>query len=57
MSTTYDDPESMIKLAEFFIKMSQFQEKYDHTIIALDCQVTAKTLLYWAKVALEVNKK
>lgn len=57
MSTTYDDPESMIKLSEFFIKMSQFQKKYDHPIIALDCYVTAKTLLYWAKVALEENKK
>jgi len=57
LSRTYDDPESMIKLSEFFIKMSQFQEKYDHPIIALDCYVTAKTLLYWAKVTLGVNKK
>lgn len=51
------EPESMIKLSQFFIKMSEFQKKYDHPILASDCFITAKTLLYWAKVALEEPKK
>lgn len=52
----YENPEEMIKLAEFYIKMSQYQQKYDHPNVASDCFITAKSLLYWAKVILEGHK-
>jgi len=48
-----NDPDALIKLSEFYFKMSEFQLKYDHTIMALNCYITSKTLLYWAKVVLE----
>jgi hypothetical protein len=43
----------MIKLSEFFIKMSEYQQTFDHPKMASDSYVTAKTLLYWAMVGLE----
>ena len=56
MKKIYQNPEDMIKLAEFYVKMGQFQKKYDHPMMASDCFITAKTLLYWAKVILEGHK-
>ncbi len=56
MKKIYQNPEDMIKLAEFYVKMGQFQKKYDHPNMASDCFITAKTLLYWAKVILEGHK-
>jgi hypothetical protein len=47
-----NDPETMLRLSEFYFKMSEFQLKYDHPRMALNCYITSKTLLYWAKVVL-----
>ncbi len=56
-SKLLNDPENYIKFSEFFLKMGEFQKKYDHPRIASDCFITSKTLLYWAKVALKGHKK
>lgn len=45
--------EEMIKLSEFFIKMGEYQKTFDHPKMASDSYVTAKTILFWAKVGLE----
>jgi len=51
-----NEPKVMVKLSEMFLKMSEFQLKYDHPRLALDSYITSKTLLYWAKVTLEGHK-
>lgn len=47
----------MITLCEFFIKMGEYQMTFDHPKMASDSYVTAKTILFWAKVGLEDNTK
>lgn len=53
MKIKIQNTEEMIKLSEFFIKMSEYQQTFDHPKMASDSHITAKTLLYWAKVGLE----
>jgi len=56
MKNIIQNPEALIELAEFYVKMGQFQKKYDHPILASNCFITAKTLLYDANVILEHKK-
>jgi hypothetical protein len=56
MSKMFQDSKKMVELSETFLKLSQYQAKFDHPKLALDCFTTSKTLLYWAKVGLEEHK-
>ena len=53
MKNKIQDTKEMRKLSEFCIKMSEYQQTFDHPKMASDSYVTAKTLLFWAKVGLE----
>ncbi len=51
------EPQKLIEYSEKFLKMSEFQQKHDHPLMAYDCYITSKTLLYWGKIILEAKNK